>query len=266
MRLLTNKLSRVAASAAILLFAGTMYSGSLTTGTTSIKYTGARPDALYHDEAAFMYEFMPEQPDFAVPSSTNIIGVYTLPDAFNNGSGLVTYTGTKTYESTDKITHGLPGLINDLAQPDEMGFMKLDNRYLVAIGTGFGVHVGQYFDIVLENGVSIPCIMGDTKADKDTDPTNIFTRHSKCATEFIVKIDLIPREVSHYGNVSKIRPEWSAKAKNIIAYDKYFDGNVDNETVDIPEIDVVEISEPEVMPESAENVPEIDETVIEEIM
>lgn len=39
--------------------------------------------------------------------------------------------------------------------------MKLDDRYLIAVGSKFNTLPGQYIDLILENGVVIKCMMGD---------------------------------------------------------------------------------------------------------
>ncbi len=157
---------------------------------------------------------------------TGIKAIYKIPEEFTDPDTSFTleYTGTKTYESTNRITYGLAGKINRAAEPDGDGFMILNGRFLVAIGTGYGIEVGDYFDIILKDKTRIPCIMGDTKADCDTDESNTFTVHTKCATEFIVKISRMSAESRKYGDVSRIRPEWAEKADLIVALDKTWDG------------------------------------------
>ena len=48
---------------------------------------------------------------------------------------------------------------------DSEGFRRIDDRYCVAIGTAFGVKSGQLFDVTLENGTTIKCIVGDIKKE-----------------------------------------------------------------------------------------------------
>lgn len=132
--------------------------------------------------------------------------------------GVGAYKGFKSFESTDKVTYGNAGWINSKSVTNESGFQMINDRYLVAMGTRFGLTIGQYFDIVLENGTIIPCILGDEKDDNDTDITNTFTTHSRCATEFIVSTDKLPKNVLLAGDVSIFCDEWDSPVVEIIKY------------------------------------------------
>jgi hypothetical protein len=85
----------------------------------------------------------------------------------------------------------------------------------VAIGSHFNTEIGQYFDLVLENGIVIPCVMGDQKSNRHTDSSNIVTVASGCASEFIVD-----RTVFRGAVVNQYKG-WDSKVKKIIVYDKY---------------------------------------------
>ena len=148
---------------------------------------------------------------------------YDIPGAFTRGDVTKEYTGFKTFENTNKITNGKAGWINRISTTNEDGFQIVHDRYLVAVGTHFNMEIGQYFDIVLENGTTIPCIMGDTKADQDTDNGNIFTVHSACATEFIVTQSRLPSSVNAAGDVSKLKPEWESRVAQIVVYENVYD-------------------------------------------
>lgn len=132
--------------------------------------------------------------------------------------GVGAYKGFKSFESTDKVTCGDAGWINSKSITNESGFQMINDRYLVAMGTRFELTIGQYFDIVLENGTIIPCILGDEKDDDDTDITNTFTTHSKCATEFIVSTDKLPENVLLAGDVSAFCNAWDSPVVEIIKY------------------------------------------------
>ncbi|MCR5415368.1 MAG: hypothetical protein K6E79_01060 [Pseudobutyrivibrio sp.] len=153
--------------------------------------------------------------------------VYDVPETFvNPESGkTVKYKGGKTIERTQKITYGELGYINELAEPDEDGFMKLDDRYLIAIGSRFNAEPGQYIDVVLENGVVINCIMGDAKADVDTDATNTFTYKSRCCSEFIVDKYSIRSDIYKRGNASLKDDSWDSPVVNIVVYDKFYEAS-----------------------------------------
>lgn len=165
-----------------------------------------------------------EAPEDVVDSEEIIdTTTYNVASSFVNQNGVtVKYDGKKTYERYGKITKYAAGDLQDIATTDECGFRKLDDRYMVAIGSAFNTEIGQYFDLVLENGTIIPCIMGDQKADCDTDASNVFTSASKCASEFIVDTKSISKDIKHAGDVSKYDPSWDSKVVQIIVYDKFY--------------------------------------------
>lgn len=110
--------------------------------------------------------------------------------------------------------------IQQMAETDEYGLRVIDGRYCVAVGSYFDMKIGQKFDIALENGTEIPCIMSDLKDDDDTDRDNLFTVHSKCMAEFIVSIKDLPEMVQLMGNVSYVTDTWNSKIVSIVVYDE----------------------------------------------
>ena len=99
--------------------------------------------------------------------------------------------------------------------------MKLEDRYLIAVGSKFNTLPGQYIDLVLQNGVVIECIMGDEKADRDTDVTNTFTYHSRCCSEFIIDTNTVRQDIYERGNASLKHESWDSPVVKIVVYDKY---------------------------------------------
>lgn len=106
------------------------------------------------------------------------------------------------------------------AYTGEHGIRMADGRYIVAIGTYFTPNVGQYFDIILENDTVIPCILGDQKADVDTDSNNIITKHNGCMSEFIVDSDMLNDDVKFYGDMSCCSKDWNSPIKTIKVYNR----------------------------------------------
>ena len=106
------------------------------------------------------------------------------------------------------------------AYTGEHGIRMADGRYIVAIGTYFTPNVGQYFDIILENDTVIPCILGDQKADVDTDSNNIITKHNGCMSEFIVDSDMLNDDVKFYGDMSYCSKDWNSPIKTIKVYNR----------------------------------------------
>lgn len=110
--------------------------------------------------------------------------------------------------------------LQKMAELGEYGTRKVDGRYCAALGSYFTEEIGQYFDLILENGTVIPCILGDAKDDRDTDKMHIFTVESDCCSEFIVRIARLPANVRVKGDMSYCCEEWNSKVVTIRIYDK----------------------------------------------
>lgn len=108
------------------------------------------------------------------------------------------------------------------------GIRMVNDRYCVAIGTFTNSPIGTYIDLILENDTSIPCIIGDFKADKDTDSNNIITMHNGCATEFIVNSSSLDKMAKRMGDISYCRDEWRSPVKTIRVYEKNVFKNSEN--------------------------------------
>ena len=107
--------------------------------------------------------------------------------------------------------------LQSLCQTNEVGLRVYDGRFTIAVGTYFNTAIGQYFDLVLENGTVIPCIMGDLKADIHTDSRGLFTEASGCMTEFIVDRTYMPNKNS----ATYCYEAWNSKVVNVIVYNKF---------------------------------------------
>ena len=97
---------------------------------------------------------------------------------------------------------------------------KYKDRFCVALGSAFGVSIGQYFDLCLENGEIIPCIMADQKADRHTDASNIITLQNGCMSEFIIdnaKLDLMAKRM---GDISYCTDRWKSRVVQVKVYNK----------------------------------------------
>ena len=110
--------------------------------------------------------------------------------------------------------------IQEMSQTDENGLRVVDERYCVALGSYFNTEIGQYFDLVLENGTVIPCVMADAKADAHTDDLNIATVANGCVSEFIVSVDDLKESVKKAGNISILKEEWNSPVVSVKTYKK----------------------------------------------
>ena len=129
-------------------------------------------------------------------------------------------TTMKSYESYTVFSKSSNQYeLQQMATTDSKGLRKVNDRYCVALGTKFTSDIGQYFDLVLDNGVVIPCVLGDIKDDRHTDTTNTYTVSNGCVSEFIVDIKSLDTTGKTNGNVSDIYNLWDSHVVQIIIYD-----------------------------------------------
>lgn len=132
-------------------------------------------------------------------------------------SGFKSFMDYRSITNTDSKQYKLQQCYS---KTGEYGIRMADSRYIVAIGTYFTPDIGQYFDIILENGTVIPCILGDQKADVDTDSDNIITKHNGCMSEFIVDSDALNKDVKFHGDMSYCLKDWDSPIKTIKVYNR----------------------------------------------
>lgn len=152
------------------------------------------------------------------------------------------YKGNKTYMSYKAITSKTSRqyILQQRSQmtSDHDNYRRFGDRYVIALGSGvLGQNVsndkhyqliGQYVDLILENGTVIKCIVGDAKSNAHTDlETHFFTCRdasnpnytpSWCCSEFVT--DGIPKQApNRHAN------GWDSKVAIIRIYDKNVLGN-----------------------------------------
>lgn len=110
--------------------------------------------------------------------------------------------------------------LQELCYTGNYGIRQYKERYCVAIGSHFNTSIGQYFDLILENGVVIPCVMADQKADCHTDSNNIITVSNGCMTEFVVDTNELYNDAKIMGDISYCTDEWKSRVVEIRVYDK----------------------------------------------
>lgn len=111
-------------------------------------------------------------------------------------------------------------LQSQYAYTGKYGIRQVNKRYCAAIGTAFNAGTGTYFDLVLENGTIIPCIVGDIKSDTDTEDNNIATKYNGCICEFIVDTSALDSDIKILGDISECNKEWNSKSVIIKIYNK----------------------------------------------
>lgn len=102
---------------------------------------------------------------------------------------------------------------------DSEGFAKIGDRYVVATTTTFG-NVGDFIDVVQDDGTIIKCVIGDIKNQNDAGCNMWGHNNGQCVVEFVVD------KSSWYGTnktVNGFHPEWNQNVDTIINKGNYFD-------------------------------------------
>lgn len=130
-------------------------------------------------------------------------------------------TGFKSYMDYRSITSKTSKqykLQHIYTKTGKHGIRTTGNRYCVALGSYFGADIGQHLDLILENGVVIPCVLADQKADIHTDETNIITLQNGCVSEFVVDTDILSQITKTNGDISFCQNEWDSPVVEIWIY------------------------------------------------
>ena len=101
---------------------------------------------------------------------------------------------------------------------EQTGIWTVDERYCIAVGSYYTQSIGTYIDVVMENGSTLHCILGECKRNRDTDYTNRQNQNGS-VVEFIVNTSSMPSMVRKMGNCSYACEEMKGEIKSIIVYD-----------------------------------------------
>lgn len=113
--------------------------------------------------------------------------------------------------------------LQQIAYTGTHGIRQVNGRYCIAVGSAYTSKIGQYIDLVLENGTVIPCILADQKADKDTNSENTITEHDGSLVEFVVSSSNLSRSVRKMGDISYAQDDWNSMITQVIVYDEVAD-------------------------------------------
>ena len=95
------------------------------------------------------------------------------------------------------------------------GIRMYEGRYFIACGSRVATKIGTKIDVMLTNGNVIPCILGDQKADKDTQDR--IRGGDNSITEFIVDYSVFLGVKDPSGTVNFV-PGWGGKIDRLIVY------------------------------------------------
>jgi hypothetical protein len=99
----------------------------------------------------------------------------------------------------DKLT--AQWYLQQLCRTDSEGFRRFNNRYVVAVGTGYADCVGQELRVTLSSGIVFYAIVGDIKRNSDTDATNRYAVSGNII-EFIIDTTIMDFEHIRRGDIS----------------------------------------------------------------
>ncbi len=109
--------------------------------------------------------------------------------------------------------------LQQIACTGTYGIRQVHGRYCVAVGSYYTTEIGTYFDLVLENGTVIPCILADCKSDRHTDASRRVTFDGSLA-EFVVDMDALEKRILRSGDVSSAQESWNSPVKFVRIYEK----------------------------------------------
>lgn len=90
------------------------------------------------------------------------------------------------------------------AYTGEYGIRKIDDYYLVAMGSAYAHYIGEKIELKLSTGKTIKVMIGDFKQDKHTDEYNSAGIDNNDIIEFIVDQNITPSEVWLIGSYNVI--------------------------------------------------------------
>ena len=122
----------------------------------------------------------------------------TTPTNHNDFKSYMPYT-TITNEASKQLE------LQQQAYTDSNGLRCIDNRPMIAVGTGWGVSVGDIVLVTCENNNSFEAIIGDIKDNVDTNADNKTTSDNNCRCEFIVDMDKLNSHIKISGNVAVLK-------------------------------------------------------------
>lgn len=112
----------------------------------------------------------------------------------------------KSYMSYKAITNksSKQWALQQQATTDKNGLRCIDGRPMVAVGTGWGLSVGDRAIVTCSNGNSFAVVIGDIKSNRHTLADNKTTASNGCRCEFIVDIGSLNPTIKSRGSVSAL--------------------------------------------------------------
>lgn len=132
-----------------------------------------------------------------------------------NNNSFKSYMGAHKITDTSSAQYQLKSEYLDSA----CGIKLVDGDcYVIALGSYYTTTIGTRVDLVMDNGSVVRCVVGDIKADKDTDVMNRQHNVDNSVVEFIVNTDTLCSEVKSHGDASYGDPRLMGEIKAIRVY------------------------------------------------
>lgn len=122
---------------------------------------------------------------------------YNVPDG---DTSFKSYMDYRAITNTDSKQYHL----QQDAHTGIFGIRMYDDYYMIALGSYYADSVGDIFRITLDSGEQFEAIVGDFKADRDTDSLNQYhpmENNMKNVVEFIVDTQELDRNVRLSGSI-----------------------------------------------------------------
>lgn len=116
------------------------------------------------------------------------------------------YRDFKSYMSYKAINSqsSVQWQLQQQATTNEDGIRCINGIPMVAVGTGWGLSVGDIALVTCDNGNSFTVMIGDIKSDAHTDMENKTTMSNGCRCEFIVETDKLDTKVRIMGSMTAL--------------------------------------------------------------
>jgi hypothetical protein len=160
-----------------------------------------------------------EPPMLMVPKPVPLYTEIEVPAQYLEYDDFKSYEDWRDIKSKNTPHYKLQ---NTYAYTGEDGIRMVEGRYCIAVGSYFTTRIGQYIDVVLQNGTVIKCILGDQKADAHTDELHISHKNDKSIVEFIIDKRVMNPRIINLGSVSYLYDEWQSPVVKILVYDYNF--------------------------------------------
>lgn len=144
-------------------------------------------------------------------AATELSEVFLIDDDFVQYEIPDLDTDFKTYMDYHAITdkNSVQYRMQQDAWTDEYGLRRLNDDYMIALGTYYTKSCGERFKITLASGNTFTAVVGDIKADEHTDINNQFSPVYNAAgefiganvVEFIVDTACLPKNIKTWGSV-----------------------------------------------------------------